>query len=146
MEDLSIFSNESFDFVINPVSTCFTKNVKKVWKEVYRVLRPGAVLITGFQNPVVFSLDKYYNEKKELKLVHSIPYSEMESLSEEEIKKTKEDDSDCFEFGHSLSDLIGGQTDLGFKITGFYESYWGKQFPNLIDSIMPSFIATKAVK
>ena len=103
-------------------------------------------LITGFQNPVSFSLDREYDEKKELKLVNSIPYSEITSLSEEKIKKMQEDDSDCFEFGHSLTDLIGGQTDLGFKITGFYESYWGEQFPTLIDTIMPSFIATRAVK
>ena len=33
MENLSVFSDESFDFAINPVSTCYTKNVKKVWKE-----------------------------------------------------------------------------------------------------------------
>ena len=146
MEDLSAFTNESFDLILNPCSVCFTENVRKVWKEVYRILRPGAIFITGFQNPVFFSLDRNYNEKKEMKLVNSIPYSEIKSLSQKEIGRIEKDDADCFEFGHSLGDLIGGQTDLGFKITGFYESFWGKRFPDLVDSIMPSFIVTRAIK
>ena len=147
MENLGVFNGESFDFVINPVSTCFTSDVRKVWKEVYRVLRQGGIFITGFSNPIVYSLDRgSYENKNEMKLVHSIPYSDIESLSEKEIKSIIKD-SDSLEFSHSLSDLIGGQTDLGFKIVGFYESYWGKQFPaESIDSIMPSFIATKAIK
>ena len=146
MEDLIIFLDESFDFVINPVSTCFTSNVRKMWKEVYRVLRPGGMFITGFSNPISYSLDKdSYEKKNEMKLVHSIPYSDVRSLSKKEIEDIIKN-SDSLEFGHSLSDLIGGQTDLGFKIVGFHESYWGKQFPELIDSIMPSFIATKAIK
>jgi hypothetical protein len=44
------------------------------------------------------------------------------------------------------SDLIGGQTDVGFKIVGFYEDYWGEKFTEAIDEILPQFIATKAVK
>ena len=146
MEDLGIFVNESFDFVINPVSTCFTSDVRKVWKEVYRVLRPEGIFITSFYNPISYSLDRdCYEKKNEMKLVHRIPYSDIESLSEKKLK-SKIKDSDSMEFGHSLSDLIGGQTDLGFKIVGFYESYWGKQFPELIDTIIPSFITTKAIK
>lgn len=146
MEDLSVFVDQSFDFIINPVSTCFISNVRKVWKEVYRVLRPGGVFITEFCNPISYALDKdSYEKKSEMKLVHSIPYSDLKSLSKKEIENIIKD-SDSLEFGHSLSDLIGGQTDLGFKIVGFYEFYWGKQFPELIDSIMPSFIATKAIK
>lgn len=58
MEDLGVFVDESFDLVINPVSTCFTSDVRKVWKEVYRVLRPGGMFITGFCNPVSYSLDR----------------------------------------------------------------------------------------
>ena len=146
MEDLGVFIDESFDFVINPVSTCFTSDVRKVWKEVYRVLRPSGIFISGFCNPISYALDRdSYEKKNEMKLIHRIPYSDTESLSEKEIKSTIKA-SDSLEFGHSFSDLIGGQTDLGFQIVGFYESYWGEQFPELIDSIMPSFIATRTIK
>lgn len=146
MEDLSVFPDESFDFVINPVSTCFTKNVKKVYKEVYRVLRPSGVFITAFNNPVVYSFDSTaYNKNNEMKLIHSIPYSDIKSLSKKEIQMLIKN-SDSLEFGHSLTDLIGGQIKAGFKITGFYEDYWGKSFNEIVDSIMPQFVATKAVK
>ena len=122
MEDLGIFHNETFDFVINPVSTCYTSNVKRVWKEVYRILRFGGRLITGFNNPVAYSLDfMAYRKNKKMKLIHSIPYSDIKSLSEEDIKTRSKTGEDSLEFGHSLSDLIGGQIEAGFKITGFYE-------------------------
>lgn len=150
MGDLSVFPDESFDFVLNPASTCFTKNVRKVYKEVFRVLRPSGIFITTFLNPVFYSINDGYDEKKSLRLVNSIPYSDIKSLSKKEIQKTIKD-LDSLEFGHSLIDLIGGQTKLGFKITGFYEYKWkdlgkGKGFAKRIDSIMPSFISTKAIK
>ena len=52
----------------------------------------------------------------------------------------------AFEFGHSLSDLIGEQIETGFILTGFYENYNGKEHDRLLDSILPQFIATRAVK
>ena len=152
MENLSIFADKSFDFVLNPVSTCYTKNVRKVYKEVYRVLRPSGIFITQFLNPVFYSLNEVYDDEKakEMKLVNTIPYSDVKTCSKKEIQKVIKD-SDSLEFGHSLTDLIGGQTSLGFKITGFYEFKWkdlGKEeeFTRPIDSILPSFIATKALK
>ena len=141
MEDLSIFKNESFDFIINPISTCYTKNVKKVYKEAYRVLRPKGIFITSFSNPIAYTFDFKAYDQGQLKLIYSIPYSDLQSLSKEEVQ-TK----GYVEFGHSLSDLIGEQTSLGFKIAGLYEDYWGKSFDKKIDSIMPQFIATKAIK
>jgi len=145
MENLNCFDNESFDLIINPVSTCFTSNVKQVWKEAYRVLRKGGALIAGFNNPIVYALDLTEYEKKEMKLKYSIPYSDIDALSQEELLKKKEQ-SDSLEFGHSLSDLIGGQIEAGFKIDGFYEDYWGKKFNETIDTIFPQFIATKGIK
>ena len=145
MENLNDFSDESFDFVINPVSTCYTKDVRQVWREVHRVLRPGGVFIAGFNNPVAYALDTgAYDKDKMLKLTRPIPWSDADHLSEEEINRIIQR-GEALEFGHSLSDLIGGQIEVGFAITGFYESYWGSEH-RLLDSILPQFIATRAVK
>jgi ubiquinone/menaquinone biosynthesis C-methylase UbiE len=40
MADLSIFKDESFDLIIHPVSNIFVENIRPVWSEAYRVLRP----------------------------------------------------------------------------------------------------------
>ena len=57
--DLSVFTDESFDLVFNPCSTVFMQDVRAVWKEAYRVLRPGGILMTGSMNPVHYIFDLY---------------------------------------------------------------------------------------
>ena len=149
MEDLSIFREGSFDFVLNGVSVCYTKNVRKVWKEVFRTLRRKGIFITAFVNPCYYSLDRsVYEEKAEMKMIHKLPWSGLDCLSDSEREAVKEGE-EGIEFSHSLSDLIGGQAEAGFKITALREWYWrdlGEEFDCPIDSIMPSFIFTKAVK
>ena len=41
MRDLSAFADASFDVVFNPVSNLFCPELAPVWRECYRVLRPG---------------------------------------------------------------------------------------------------------
>jgi hypothetical protein len=47
------------------------------------------------------------------------------------------------EFGHSLTDLLGGQLDAGLVITDMYEDYM-PDFP--LHKYHPSYIATRAIK
>ena len=73
---------------------------------------------------------------------HALPYSDLSSLTEQE-RQMLVDAGEPFVFSHSLEELIGGQTDTGFVIDGFYEDYWpGKPISNY----MPTFIATRARK
>ncbi len=47
------------------------------------------------------------------------------------------------EFGHTLTDQIGGQLDAGLVLTGFYEDIW----PGVtLNEYTPTYIATRAVK
>ncbi|HEY5585483.1 MAG TPA: class I SAM-dependent methyltransferase [Ruminiclostridium sp.] len=48
MRDLSRFKDECFDLIFHPVSNCFIDDVNIVWKECYRVLKKGGVLLAGF--------------------------------------------------------------------------------------------------
>src|SRR4051794_6405376 len=41
MADLSVFPDSRFDLIIHPVSNVFVPDVKPVWREAFRVLRPG---------------------------------------------------------------------------------------------------------
>ena len=70
MRDLSIFSDESFDLIVHPVSNCFVPEVKKVWVEAYKVLRSEGELISGFINPV----DYLFDEKQAGKGIYYLKY------------------------------------------------------------------------
>jgi len=140
--DLSMFADDSFDLIFNPVSTVFMPDVRLVWKECARVLRQGGILMTGFMNPVHYIFDLYKMDEGILEIAHSIPYSDVESISKEDLEEHIEKGLPL-EFGHSLTDLIGGQCAAGFVITDLYEDY-------MIDSPLhnyhPNYIATRAVK
>ena len=55
MRDLSIFADASFDLIVNPCSNLFVDDVRIVWREAYRVLRPGGVLMAGFRSTIDIS-------------------------------------------------------------------------------------------
>ena len=40
------FADGEFDLIFHPVSNCYIREVKPVWKECWRVLRPGGVLLS----------------------------------------------------------------------------------------------------
>ncbi|MEM9697094.1 MAG: class I SAM-dependent methyltransferase, partial [Myxococcota bacterium] len=47
MRDLSLLEDASFDLVFHPVSNCFVTDVRPVWREAARVLKPGGHLLAG---------------------------------------------------------------------------------------------------
>ncbi|NUQ86595.1 MAG: class I SAM-dependent methyltransferase [Anaerolineales bacterium] len=140
--DLSMFADETLDLVFNPVSTAFMPDVRAVWKECHRVLRHGGVLMTGMMNPVHYIFDLYKADEGILEVAHSIPYSDLTSLSNEELDEWLEKGLPL-EFGHSLTDLLGGQLDAGFVITDLYEDY---MLESPLSKHHPNYIATRAVK
>ena len=140
--DLSIFAGESFDLIFNPCSTVFMPDVRSVWMECARVLRPGGILMTGSMNSVHYIFDMKEFDKGNLKVAHAIPYSDQKDLSKKELDDIVAKGW-ALEFGHSLTDLLGGQLDAGFVITDMYEDYM-KDSP--LDKYHPSYFATRAVK
>lgn len=135
-------ASNRFDLVINPCSVIFCSDVRPIWEEVYRVLKPGGRFITGFINPTYYLFDAAKMDRGKLKVRHKIPYSDLQLDAEERERLIGPDRP--LEFGHSLTDLIGGQLQCGLQLTGFYEDRWGDQ--DRLSSLIDIFIATCAVK
>lgn len=143
--DLARFADASFDLIFNPCSNLFMPVLQPIWKECFRVLRSGGVLLVGFTKPELFMFDQIEEDRTgALVLRHSLPYSDETSLTEQELRE-KVDSGEPLEFSHTLEEQLGGQTAAGFHITGLYDDYW--QDPGRpIDRYMPAFVATRAIK
>ena len=140
--DLSMFAEESFDLIFNPVSTVFMPDVRIVWRECARVLRRGGILMTGSMNPVHYIFDLFKADEGVLEAAYAIPYSDLTSLSEEDREEYLKKGLPL-EFGHSLTDLLGGQCSAGLMITDLYEDY---MLESPLHNYHPSYIATRALK
>ena len=141
MRDLSAFPDASFDVVFNPVSNVFCPDLEPVWRESFRVLRSGGILMTGFLNPDVYIFDlTALVERGELIGRHQLPFSSLD-LPEAERERTY--GTGPIEYSHSLTGQIGGQLAAGFTLTHFEEA------PHHADATaryLPSYFATRARK
>ena len=140
MQDLSVFEDESFDFIIHPWSNGYIDDVKPVWKECARVLKKNGILISGFANPVEYIFNVGNLEKGILTVENKIPYADIDHMDDPETKAIVE--SGGYIWSHTLEDQIQGQIEAGFAIIGFYEDIGG----TVLDNYMNSSIATKAIK
>ena len=119
MEDLSAFRDKEFRGIINPVSLNFIEDIRKVFREENRVLEDNGRLIFGIANPALYIFDDRLLEKGRMKVKYTLPFSDTKSLSEKELRK-RIGKNDTVEFSHTLEDIIGGVTDSGFAIEGFF--------------------------
>lgn len=142
MRDLSMFPSESFALLFHPCSNSFVPDVRPVWREAFRVLRPRGVLLAGFTNPVEYLFDAAASERGELVVRHTIPYSDLTSITPEE-RAAQEAKGDPWSFGHTLEDQVGGQLEAGFVLTAMFEDRWPE---SALGRYLPTFMATRAVK
>ena len=142
MANLGMFPDATFDLAFHPISNCFVPDVHPVWRETFRVLKRGGILMAGFMNPIAFMFDDERAKHGEFLLRHRMPYSDAESLTPAERNELIRQ-SEPLSFGHSLEDQIGGQLAAGFRLTDFFEDTWD-EVP--LSSRIPLYIATRAVK
>lgn len=134
------FDDNSFDIIFHPVSNSYVEDVEHVWRECYRVLKRGGILLAGFSNPMIYLFEGNDTLEK-LHVVNKLPYNPLNDCSEEELLKMSNDDS--IQFSHSLETQIGGQLKAGLTLTDLYEDYHNE---GVLAQYAPTFIATRAIK
>ncbi len=145
MADLGRFADGSFGLIFHPCSNCFAPEVQGAWRECYRVLRPGGVLLAGFSNPVRFLFEPERTDGMDLTVRYRIPFADERDLEAVQLQKLV-DDHEPLAFGHTLDDQIGGQLDAGFVLTGFFEDRYDDTAIDPLSEYLATFIATRAVK
>ena len=145
MADLSVFEDASFDLIVHPVSNLFAPDIKPVWQECARVLRPSGRLMSDFMNPDFFLFDHWdIDEGGPLEVKFRLPYTDLTHVDPTTLDKRMAEQH-ALEFSHSFDDQIGGQLTAGLVVAGFYEDCWNDEDTPL-NSYMCTSMATLAIK
>ena len=120
MHDLSAFADGRFDLIFHPVSNAYAPDIAPVWRECFRVLKPGGALLAGFMNPIVYIFDADAQERGELVVRFPLPYADIVDLPPDALQRIIERDH-TVEFSHTLEAQIGGQLQAGFVLTHMFE-------------------------
>ena len=130
------FDDEEFDLVFHPVSNCYIREVLPVWKECFRILKPGGALLSGTDNYINYIVDQ-----DETMIVNRLPFDPI--TNEDQMRQLAEDDCGV-QFSHTITEQIGGQLAAGFILKDLYEDTNGEG--RLHELNIPTFIAMRAVK
>jgi SAM-dependent methyltransferase len=142
MHDLSAFPDGAFDLIFHPVSNCYAPDIEPVWRECFRVLRPGGVLLAAFMNPFVYLFD---DAAEDLVVRYALPYADVVDRPAEELQRLIERDH-TVEFSHSLETQIGGQLKAGFVLTHLFEDKDRGPCDTGRSRYFPTSVATRALK
>ncbi|MBS4053391.1 MAG: class I SAM-dependent methyltransferase [Thermaerobacter sp.] len=131
------FADSSFDLVFHPVSNCYIEDVMHVWRECYRILKPGGRLMAGLNNGVNYLFD----EADEKTIKYKLPFN---PLANPELLEVLRATDSGIQFSHTLEDQIRGQLKVGFKLLDLYEDTDGSGL--LHEHGVPTFWATLVEK
>lgn len=136
MDNLAMLPDASFDVVVQPVSTCYVPDVRKVYVEVARVLVSGGVYMSQHKQPASLQAEaafsgrgyviaEVYRRETPLPIVHG-DFTHRES--------------GAVEFLHTWENLIGGMCRSGFVIEDLIEPRHSDQRA----AYLPPFVTIKA--
>jgi len=111
MRELSSLEDNSFDLVYQAPSMSYIPEVKAVYSEVGRVLKPGGFYRVAHTNPAVefVDLDSWDGEGYRIRL----PYS---------VKKVEYGEAESIQFRHYLHEIFNGLIEEGFSIQQVLEA------------------------
>ena len=130
------FDDETFDLIFHPVSNCYVKEVKPIFKECARILKKGGILLSGLDNGVIYLVND-----DETMIVNTMPFDPLQN----EAQRKQLEESDCgMQFSHTIEEQIGGQLEAGLILTHIYGDTNGTG--RLHELNIECYYATRAVK
>ena len=130
------FADESFDVIVHPVSNSYIREVEPLWRECFRILKPGGVLLAGLDNGI-----NYLFDDEETMLTHSLPF---DPVSDPALMEELQATDSGVQFSHTFEEQVGGQLKAGLVLTHLFEDYNSEG--RLCELHIPTFLATRAVK
>ena len=130
------FEDGEFDIIFHPVSNCYVEEVRPIWKECFRVLKPGGRLLAGTDHYINYIVDS-----EEERIINSLPFNPL--LNPDQRKQLEAEDAGM-QFSHSLEEQIGGQLEAGFRLLALYEDTNGEG--RLHEMNIPTFLAMLSLK
>ncbi len=128
------FDDGEFDLIFHPVSNCYVEDVRPIWKECFRVLRPGGILLSGTDHYVNYIVDA-----EERTIVNTLPFNPLRDPAQ--MEQLEREDAGV-QFSHSLEEQIGGQLEAGFTLLALYEDTNGEG--RLHEMNIPTFLAMRS--
>lgn len=130
------FPDGAFDLIFHPVSNCYVEEVRPIFRECFRILKPGGILLCGLDNGMNFIFDA-----QETHLKHTLPFNPLKNPAHYEECVAA---GDGYQFSHTLEEQLGGQLEAGFRLIDLYEDTNGSG--PLHEHHVPTFWATRAIK
>lgn len=116
MDDLSMLTDQTFDIVHQPVSTCYVPDLLKVYAEISRLLRDGGLYISQHKQPTSAQItrrDERNHFVVGIEYFHEGPLPRIEDTSYRE--------RGAVEYLHRWDELVGGLCRSGFVIEDLRE-------------------------
>ena len=123
MTDLSVFNDDSFDIVHQPISICFVPDVAPVYKEVFRVLKTGGMYHVDHINPATHpaSYENDIDGWDGAGFRIGSPYIGGPLRIDENGNENMISGEEDGEFRHLFIDIFCKLTEAGFKIKYIWE-------------------------
>jgi len=124
MRDLSCLAAASFDLVYQPISICFVPEVREVYREVHRMLRPGSLYSVSHCNPATYPtcFEGGGNGWDGTGYRIAEPYAGGPIMMSGDGTENMRLGEPTGEYRHLLSDIFDGLLECGFVISAVAES------------------------
>lgn len=127
MDELSMFRDGEFDLVVQPVSTCYLPDLRNLFAEVARVLRPSGLYISQHKTPTSLQAAFSPNRDGRYELEHTyyrdrpVPPPAAGGTVSARLREPG-----AVEFLHRWEQLVGGICRAGFVVEDLVEPVHAK--------------------